>query len=81
MKRVVSLVLVLCLLVTGIPLSVSAANYYGTDLTGNNENDQDYYSKAVVVNSYLSVRSTGNLMTVTYSGSHIEVAYYTPQYK
>ena len=81
MKRMVSLALALCLLITGIPLSVSAANYYGTDLTGNNENDQDYYSKAVVVNSYLSVRSTGNLMTVTYSGSHIEVAYYTPKYK
>ena len=80
MKRAISFVLALALLITGIPLSVSAANHYGTDMIGSNINDQDYYSKAMVVNSYLSVRDNGNLMTVTYSNDHIEVAYYSPKY-
>lgn len=84
MKRLVSFVLVLFMLVSSVPLSVSAAGAnYCTGLTGTNKSFQDYsqYNYATPITSYMSVCASGELMAVRALTSGVEVAYYNSQYK
>ncbi len=90
MKRITSIILVIVLLVSCVPFSAGAVATIpcGNDLTGDNINGQDYshifWSNPV--DSYLSVRSDGNLMTFTYDAGALGskgmiVSYYTPDYQ
>ncbi len=88
MKRIISAVLVIILLVTALPFS-ALAHKATTDLWGDNIEYQDYNHGFWYrpIKSYLSERSTGNLMTVTYpantpfSSDFFYATYYTPKYE
>lgn len=82
MKRIFSLVLVLTLLLTTFPLTLSAAKHPAWDLIGTNESANDYGNYANPVKSHLTVLDDGSLMCVTYTDKFgIDVSYFTAEYK
>lgn len=81
MKKLLSFIIVVCMIIVSVPMSVSAADIC-TPYNGDNEESQDYSLWSSTVKSYLSKTSDGKIMKVqagdTVNGVMIE--YYDTSY-
>ncbi len=81
MKKLLSFIIVLCMIIVSVPMSASAASVC-TPYKGKNLEAQNYSRWASTVNSYLSKTSDGKIMKVQAGGDipGVLVEYYDTEY-
>lgn len=81
MKKLLSFIIVMCMIIVSVPMSVSAADAC-TPYTGRNVEAQNYSRWASPIKSYLSTTSNGEIMKVQAGGDipGVLIEYYDTNY-
>ena len=81
MKKLLSFIIVMCMIIVSVPMSVSATDVC-TPYTGRNVEAQNYSRWASPIKSYLSTTSNGEIMKVQAGGDipGVLIEYYDTNY-